>query len=114
MARRRPGARGLNLIQPLAAVVTTALPPRSRDLAAEIRPELDAINEEMLSLLADMDDLPSLREGRCAGLFDSVLSASPALAQLSGLRRAAERVALRSLRAAGAAHRYDESERGIA
>jgi chorismate mutase len=80
-------------------------PPRRRDLTAEIRPDLDAINEEMLSLLAGTEDLPSLRQGHCAGLFDRVLSASPALAPLRGLRQAAERVALRSLRAAGDARR---------
>jgi chorismate mutase len=75
-------------------------PPRWRDLATEIRPELDAINEEMLSLLAGAEVLPPLRHGHCSGLFDSVLSGSPELRQLSGLRRTAERVALRSLRAA--------------
>lgn len=79
-------------------------PPRWRDLAAEIRPELDAINEDMLSLLAGVEDLPPLPRGRCAGLLDSVLSASPALGPLSGLRQAAAHVALRSLRGTGAAH----------
>jgi chorismate mutase len=76
-------------------------PPRWRDLTTEIRPELDVISEDMLSLLAGLVDMRPLPPGRCAVLFDQGVSASPVLGALSGLRHAAARVALRSLSTAG-------------
>jgi chorismate mutase len=77
------------------------VPRLSRDLAAEIRPELDVINEGMLSLLANLKGVPPLLR-RCVDVFDIGLSGSPALASSAALRWAAARIALRSLRGTSA------------
>ncbi len=73
-------------------------PGRSRGLADDIRPALDAINRQMLLLV------PRLRETtpeRCAlfhAALDQKLTAAPALRELGEVRREAADVALRSLR----------------
>jgi chorismate mutase len=76
------------------------LPLSLRNLAAEIRPELDVINEDMLSLLANIEGMPPVPYGHLKDLFDSGLRTSPPLSRLSKLRQEAADVALRSLASA--------------
>lgn len=74
-------------------------PGRRRGLADEIRPQLDVINKRMLALLPAVAHLPPGRRARAVALLDARLATSLPLRQHRDLRRAAARVAVRSLRA---------------
>jgi chorismate mutase len=72
-------------------------PGRSRGLADDIRPALDAINRQMLLLVPRLKGTtPELRALLRAGL-DRRLAATPALRELGEVRTEAADVALRSL-----------------
>lgn len=76
----------------------TEVPANSRDLATEVRPELDALNDEILPLVVHVADLAPVPYGQLGDLFDRALRTSPSLSGLRELRREAAGVALRSLR----------------
>jgi chorismate mutase-like protein len=74
-----------------------AFPVRSRRLTAEIRPQLDVINTEMLSLLPSVPHLSCEQLTTADDLIDRKLSASSSLRDFRDIRRAAAHIALRSL-----------------
>jgi chorismate mutase len=66
-------------------------------LTAELRPELDLVNQQMLLILARMDNVPPVRSCHIDSVFDRRLKTSAVLRQLGELRRDAADVALRAL-----------------
>jgi chorismate mutase len=72
-------------------------PVRHRQLTAELRPQLDLVNRQMLLALTRMENMPPVRRSHIDGLFDRRLRTGTALRQLGELRRDAAEVALRSL-----------------
>jgi chorismate mutase len=73
------------------------LPARRRHLTAELRPQLDLVNRQMLLILARMENMPPVRRRHINVLFDRRLKTGTALRQLGQLRRDAADVALHSL-----------------
>lgn len=72
-------------------------PGRWRGLAEEIRPQMDVINRDMLSLLPSVPRLSREQLDTAAGLLDSGLEGSLPASSLGGTRRTAVGIALRSL-----------------
>ncbi len=72
-------------------------PGRKRDLAQEIRPQLDVINRRMLILLPSVPRLSREQLAAAADLLCHKLHEIAALQRLPDVRRAATEVALRSL-----------------
>lgn len=72
------------------------LPPVQRDLAAEIRPELDRITMRMLGQLAHMNESPSLGREGVKDLLGRQLTAGPSARYFSELRWDAAFIALQS------------------
>jgi chorismate mutase len=73
------------------------LPARRRHLTAELRPQLDLANRQMLLILNRMENMPPVRRSHINVLFDKKLRTGTALRQLGELRRDAADVALHSL-----------------
>jgi chorismate mutase len=72
-------------------------PVRRRHLTAELRPQFDIVNRDMLLLVTNMEIMPPLRRSHIDVLFDRELRTSRALRELGGLRRDATDIALRTL-----------------
>jgi chorismate mutase len=72
-------------------------PERSRGLAEDIRPALDAINRQMLLLVPRLKGTTPERRVLAQATLDRKLAATPALRELGGVRREAADLALRSL-----------------
>jgi chorismate mutase len=72
-------------------------PARRRHLTAELRPQLDLVNRQMLQILIRMENMPPVRRSHIDVLFDRRLRTGTALRQLGELRRDAADVALTSL-----------------
>jgi chorismate mutase len=72
-------------------------PVRRPQLTAELRPQLDLINRQMVLILTRMENMPSMRRSQIDVLFNRKLRTGTALHQLGELRRDAADVALRSL-----------------
>jgi chorismate mutase len=72
-------------------------PVKRRRLMAELRPQLDLVNQQMLLILILMQSMPPVRRSHIDALFDQRLRTGTALRQLGELRRDVADVALRSL-----------------
>lgn len=76
------------------------VPGRSHNLARDIRPALDSINNRMLPLVPRLKETTPKQLLLAEAALDTKLAATPALQGLGETRREAARVALRSLPAA--------------